>query len=355
MENYINFSIGYEYDDNFVDEDNKIKNKIIDFIKSIVPNEENENQTKYLIKITSSCLKGENEYQKCWFFLGEGGNGKGTYFNLAKNTLGNYFGDLKMAYFTTYDKGEDSPNNNLINIQYSRGIISSEVPDKDHGTNNVLKFNESRFKNLTGQDNIITRGCFDKEITTFKAGKLFILTNNMVEFTKYDNAIIRRIDIINFPNKFVDESTLEQYKKEGKEDIDNYKLGDPNINQFLNSKEARQVFIRILLEEYKNSDKFIINTPSFIMKNNKNYFDEVNNIKTWVEQNIIKTDNDKDYLYLSSSIIEHDSLYTNYIKEVQKCTSKEFMENIKALNKYTIKFLNGKKILRGYKYIEKEN
>ena len=53
-----------------------------------------------------------------FFCKGEGRNGKGTLIKPFKNALGNYWGDLNMNYYTTYDKGVDNPNQNLYNSRH---------------------------------------------------------------------------------------------------------------------------------------------------------------------------------------------------------------------------------------------
>ena len=62
---------------------------------------------------------------RAYFWLGAGRNGKGTLTALLKSVLGNYFGELNLAYCTTYEKSADAPNNNLFMCRHARMLSTS--------------------------------------------------------------------------------------------------------------------------------------------------------------------------------------------------------------------------------------
>jgi hypothetical protein len=144
---------------------------------------------------------------------------QGTLTELLKTTLGNYFGELSINYYTNFSKGEDVANNNLANIATARVVNTSEVGTV--GNNEGQKFITSKLKMLSGGDTITCRRGFSSQQLSFKAGKLWIQTNIMPTFTgkNTDNTSLKeRIEILEFPFSYVDddelvESSPEKYKK----------------------------------------------------------------------------------------------------------------------------------------------
>ena len=56
-----------------------------------------------------------------------------------------------MNYYTTYDKGADTPNQNLYNCRYLRVLSSVKVSDSD-SLNKPIKFVSDKFKTISGND-----------------------------------------------------------------------------------------------------------------------------------------------------------------------------------------------------------
>ena len=112
----------------------------------------------------SSVIQSNSE-EKAYFCKGEGRNGKGTLIKPFKNALGNYWGDLNINYYTTYDKGADTPNQNLYNCQNLRVISSVEVSDRD-SQDKAIKFLSDKFKTISGNDFIYARELGTKNVAT---------------------------------------------------------------------------------------------------------------------------------------------------------------------------------------------
>lgn len=135
---------------------------------------------------------------------------KSTLTELIKNTMGNYFGELSINYYTNHSKGEDTANNNLSAILNARVVNTSEVGNSttsDEGQ----KFITSKLKMLSGGDTITCRRGYSSQQLQFKAGTLWIQTNIMPTFTgkNTDNVSLKeRIEIVEFPFSFVDDDVL---------------------------------------------------------------------------------------------------------------------------------------------------
>jgi phage/plasmid-associated DNA primase len=157
-----------------------------------------------------SSVVQSNAEEKAYFLLGVGRNGKGTLIKPFKNSLGKYWGDLNMNYYTTHDKGADTPNQNLYNCRNSRVVSSVEVSDSDF-QNRAVKFVSDKFKTISGNDTIYARELGTKNSAYFQAGKPFIQTNVMPVFTKLDTSLKERIIVINFPYTFKSNPTEPNY------------------------------------------------------------------------------------------------------------------------------------------------
>jgi hypothetical protein len=92
-------------------------------------------------------LKQCNSEERAYFWLGLGRNGKGTLTALLKLALGNYFGELNLAYYTTYDKSPDVPTNNLFMFRHARMLSTPEIGENEQ--NSILVATPSTPVNCT--------------------------------------------------------------------------------------------------------------------------------------------------------------------------------------------------------------
>ena len=121
-------------------------------------------------------------------------------------TLGNYYGELNIEYYTNYDKGVNTPNVNLVNIQNARLINTTETGEDKNDTSKPIRFITEKYKKITGGDPIVTRKLFSNTEIKFVAGKSLIQTNLMPELVgieKKENYSLReRVEILDFPFYF---------------------------------------------------------------------------------------------------------------------------------------------------------
>jgi P4 family phage/plasmid primase-like protien len=274
---YINTSCGYRYDDRNKNEFEKAKQKIKQFVDSILL----ENDREYVWTLMGSSVVQSNAEEKAYFLLGIGRNGKGTLIKPFKNSLGKYWGDLNMNYYTTHDKGADTPNQNLYNCRNSRVVSSVEVSDSD-SQNRAVKFVSDKFKTLSGNDTIYARELGTKNSAYFQAGKPFIQTNVMPVFTKLDTSLKERIVVINFPYTF-------KYEDEIDENNITHKLIDVTLKNEFDKEIYKSAMISILFDYYKKYKDLGLIIPQSVKAYTKSYFAS-SSIKSWIDDNLDPTE-----------------------------------------------------------------
>jgi putative DNA primase/helicase len=269
---YINSSCGYKYDDTNTAEFERAKTKIKEFVDSILL----ETDREYVWTLLGSSVLQSNAEEKAYFLLGVGRNGKGTLIKPFKNSLGKYWGDLNMNYYTTHDKGADTPNQNLYNCRNSRVVSSVEVSDSD-SQNRAVKFVSDKFKTISGNDTIYARELGTKNSAYFQAGKPFIQTNVMPVFTKLDTSLKERIVVINFPYTFISNPTEP-----------NEKPIDMSLKAEFDKEIYKTAMISLLFDYYKKYKEYGLNIPDSVHSYTKTYFAN-ESIKGWIEENLEPT------------------------------------------------------------------
>ena len=178
-EQYINETCGFPWLDTFHGYSEEEMKEAQQFVRQFVYSlTENEEMTAYLFRMMASWLHGTNIVEKAYFFLGEGGNGKGTLTTLLHRAFGNYYRDLKLEYYTTLPKSSDAPDSNLHNISNARIVNTSEVAS-GHEKGEV--FLDAPYKRLVG-DPVSARKAHGKDTVRFKAGNIIIQCNAMPKF-----------------------------------------------------------------------------------------------------------------------------------------------------------------------------
>jgi hypothetical protein len=329
---YIRTTCGYDFKEGEYKEEMK---DIIKYFNDIQDKEEAE----YLLTYFASTLQRYNVDNKCLFAVGKGRNGKGVSTDMMRYSIGNYWGDLSMSYFTTSDKGADTPNSNLSECKVARFICSSEIEeinDKDKRQ----KIITSKFKNMTGSDILAVRNVYGREQVKFRAGSLCLQVNFIPQFGT-EEAMRQRVVILNFDYTFTDKPKKKNEKKL-----------DPKLREKFLTEKYRQAFIRVLMDYYKiYNEKGLVMTKKMVKDTNK-VFGEMNEVSGFIDNlNIQYTGQDKDYIKINDLYhlysIDHEITTSMFTRELNKVTSMKDQA-------YEIKLLNGYKIIRGFKLVEDE-
>lgn len=263
---YVSLSTGYDYID--YPQNHELYIKLMVLIEQILPDHETR---EFTLKSLASCLDGYNRDENFYIWSGKnasGGNGKSTITELLTKALGEYAVDSPVSLITGKKESANSPNSALVATRNKRAVIMQEPESNDQIQAGVLK-------SLTGGDRVSTRELHGTQITFKPNFKMFLCANRLPQMSDIDGGVIRRLKIIEFTSKFVDEPkdyTEFRIDKELKSKLDIYK----------------PVFMSILLDYYVIYKRDSLKPPNSVMSVTKKYENNNNNIKAFVDENIVK-------------------------------------------------------------------
>jgi P4 family phage/plasmid primase-like protien len=292
-EDYINLTVNFDYPGN----DNP---EVYRFIEQVLPN---FGIREYVLKKMSECLNGDIPNTYFLMFVGDtGANGKSQLLNLMKLAMGEFGEKVEVTLLTRKRNNANEANSEKIKLLNKRFAFLSEPEDGE-------KINIGLLKELTGSEEIVARGLYQDSLSFVMEAKLFLACNELPEIKGEDTALWRRIRVIDFPSRFIDEP-LEP--------------GEFKIDRTLPSRMRedltwRQTFIKMLITYYYKDVK---EPPEIKMKTNE-YRQENNDFFNWMNENIIYKEGsilqvkDVCQLYLGKTKI-HSSLSSKYRKEIEK-------------------------------------
>ena len=145
------------------------------------------------------CLTADNRYQKCFYLIGQGANGKSVLLGVLEALIGEENTSHVEIAFLNSDFQRIKLANSMVNI-------CNDIKTDVAGTG-------SFFKAIVTGDTI--SGCFKgKDFFDFKPTcKMVFAANSMLSTRDIDNGFLRRICFINFPVQFVNEPKLKRERK----------------------------------------------------------------------------------------------------------------------------------------------
>lgn len=227
----------------------------IKFLNKIFDN--NQEIINYLKRAVGYSLTGSTEEQIMLLLWGSGSNGKSVFCETLKLLHGDYAVSTNIDMLLIDSKGKaDTSTNSLARLKGQRLVLGSEIPQN-------AKFNESRIKEITGQDTISARFLFKEFFDFIPNFKLFIRSNYRPEITGEDLGIWRRIHCvpfnINITETEKDKNLLNKLKLE--------------LSGILNwALEGVQDW---LIQG--------LNAPSIITQSVQNYKDEMDIVGQWID------------------------------------------------------------------------
>ncbi|QRY18905.1 ORF-35 [Teiidae poxvirus 1] len=226
-------STGYNYEDTVTDNIDELMS-ILDDIQP--KTKENCDNRELYEQILSSCLAGTTK--PCiFFFFGETATGKSTTKNLLKSVMNNLFLETGQVILTEQmDKG---PNPFIANMHLKRTVFCSELPD--FNCNTAKKIRADNIKKLT-EPCLVGRSCYSNKINNKNHASIIIDTNYKPVFDKVDNALMRRIALVNFRTHFTNSN-----KKICNSKYDFIKPLNENLDGKIHSNYYRYSFMKILL------------------------------------------------------------------------------------------------------------
>jgi P4 family phage/plasmid primase-like protien len=255
-EDYVNLTVNYD----FPSSENP---EVRIFLEQVLPH---RGVRDYVLKKMSECLNGDIPNTYFLMFIGDtGANGKSQLLNLMKLAMGDFGEKVEVTLLTRKRNNANEANTEKIKLMNKRFAFLSEPEDGE-------KINIGLLKELTGSEEIVARGLYQEAMSFVMEAKLFLACNELPEIKGEDTALWRRIRVIDFPSRFVDDP-----KEPGE-----FKIDRTLPSRMREDVSWRQTFMKILLDYYFQDVK----EPVEVQVKTNEYRQENNEFYNWLDENI---------------------------------------------------------------------
>lgn len=178
------------------DPQNPVVQQIEDWFCKVQPDKE---QRLYLQKYCGYLLTNDVQMQQIVVMSGVGSNGKSFFVEcLLKPAMGQFYGTGATQLLTRKREEANQANESLMTLLKKRVAVFSEPAKRELLQVDILK-------QLSGGDEITTRGLHQKQQCVTPHFKTVIICNDIPKLTEDSFSIWRRIRIINWPVTFKDD------------------------------------------------------------------------------------------------------------------------------------------------------
>ena len=139
-------------------------------------------------------LTGDTSEQCLFILLGEGANGKSTFLEVLLGLLGSHAITAPFATFLV-QHNTGSPRNDIAALYGARLVKAAESQQR-------ASLDEAVIKEITGGDRVTARFLYSEQFTFHPQFKLWLATNHLPRIRGTDEAIWRRIRLIEFKQRF---------------------------------------------------------------------------------------------------------------------------------------------------------
>lgn len=255
-DDYINLTVGFKYD-------NSVRNREVEeFVQKVLPKRQVRD---YVLKKMSECLNGDIPNTNFLMFIGDGANGKSQLLNLMKLAMGELGEKVEVTLLTRKRNNANEANSEKIKLMNKRFAFLSEPEDDE-------KINIGLLKELTGSEEIVARGLYQEAVSFVMEAKLFLACNELPEIKGEDTALWRRIRVIDFPSRFVDDPKQEN----------EYKIDRTLPSRMREDITWRQTFTNMLLEYYDID----VPEPEEVKVKTNEYRQDNNVVYNWFDENV---------------------------------------------------------------------
>ena len=216
------------------------RKRVYNIIKKILPNKDDMNVTLMIMARSFAGLS--YRYQKNTFLTGSGASGKSTIMLWNKIAFKIYFKEFKESVFNANCKSSDKSLNTLYFQPWIRMVYGNEQDGYIKESLFKLWFDALEAEQLYK----------DNSHTIEHYAGLFFCMNALPMFKVLNDGIIRRIEILQFLSKFIDETT----KLKENPDLQIYKKDRELESQIV---ELANAYCDIIFEKAN----FLINNPKY--------------------------------------------------------------------------------------------
>jgi phage/plasmid-associated DNA primase len=251
--------------------------EIEDFFKKVIVDTD---KREFFLTLVASCLEGYNINNIFPILTGSGSNSKSLTMSLIEDCFGaKYSGKLNSAFLTQKRNKSNSASPEYYAIADCR-IVSSEESDMSDELNTAI------IKEITGNSKIATRTLFQSKMTTkIPQFTPFLICNDLPIVKALDGGTWRRIVVVSFDSKFVDDPADPQWTS-----LSNVFQIDRNLKGKM--KEWKEPFMYWLIHKYykiyKENSKNLA-PPECVKAYTDKFKDENDKLQPFIESNIVST------------------------------------------------------------------
>ena len=272
-EDYISFSTNCDYIP-YSSSNQKIQ-EVEAFFESIQPNPE---MREYLLRKLSSFLEGVQRDQKFEIWTGTGANGKGRILKLVIDAFGDYACTIPVSLLTRPRGDADSASPALAKTKGKRCCAFQEPENDD-------KIYIGHMKNLTGGDKLQARSLYADPVEFYPQFKTILACNKLPDVPYADPAVWRRIRVVPFESKFVDNPNPDNPNERKKIN---------NIDDLIDGWKSE--FMSIIIEKYKlYIVEGVVEPPQVLVQTN-HYQNATDVYLEFIKETIVATSNDNDWV-----------------------------------------------------------
>lgn len=209
-------------------------------------------------------LAGRPDEEAFYLLIGDGANGKSSFLETISEVMGGYSKALSDETVIGR-KGTPASGHraDIVRLQGARFVYCSE-------TGSGESFRAADLKRISGGDKISARGAYAAEVKEFPARfTLFIATNFAPNMQGADNAMRRRIRLIDFPHDFENDPKYRAMRIKG-------------LSQVL--KAERSGIFNWLLEGREGELKEGLTVPKSVLDASNAYVDSHDLVTQWFDE-----------------------------------------------------------------------
>jgi len=245
-------------------------------------------QYKYFIQTTCDIIKGDNKRKLFLIWTGSGDNGKSVVASLLEKTFGDYHFSPPSTLITQKQQQSSGATPELLPAKGSKILVLSETDNND-----VL--NNGMVKKLTGGDCLYARGLFRDPVQINPSWLSLLHCNKMPGVSSEDQAMWNRLRVVEFTSKFVDSGYPSNEEDQIKEKL------FPKDNRLKDNLHIyAQPFAWFLIKAYEKYSGSNIIEPEMVKLATQQYHKANDFYLQFVEENLVKTESDKDIIALNS-------------------------------------------------------
>lgn len=356
-DDYMTLTTGYDFKVFDDKKDSIIVDDLVQFFDSIMPNKDHQ---LLLLQILASGLDGLL-YQKFFMLNGEGGNGKGSIFEIMKMLLGGYYKQGKNAILNEMGKANGA-SEDIMDLKGKRFVVFEELGEIDN----------DEIKRLTGGGETTGSRKYGGNETFKLQATILGSFNEPAKLKKKPtgNSELRRLIDLFFCRNFTsDINKVGMVYKKNNLEVE-WMLGDRKYETEEWRESIKYGFLHMLLNVHRNfcdgAKGINFTVPADVMRRTEAFLDAQNIFSSIFNELYEKVDDEKAVVKVCDiwESISNDDLYKslNY-REKKKYNRKYFDEWLERkvgqscfdINVFKVKIIKGYKVLdNGYGNYEEE-